>query len=243
VILARPAGRRPLVVGHRGAAALAPENTLESLAAGVEAGADAVEFDVDRPDPRGPLVLAHSAAEVPERAIPLDEALAYLAGHAVLVHADVKPAGIEAEVAAALRRHGLVERAYVSSTRARVLRRLEAVAPELERALGYPRDTYGAASLPWPRPLSATGAAALRAAMPLRVPLLLRASRAGVLALHHALVSPAVVRAAHARGAGVLAWTANDPALVRRLADAGVDAVASDDPRMALEALATLVSP
>jgi glycerophosphoryl diester phosphodiesterase len=79
--------------------------------------------------------------------------------------------------------------------------------------------------------------------MPLRVPLLLRSARAGVLALHHALVSPAVVRATHARDAGVLAWTANDPALVGQLAAFGVDAIASDDPRMALETLATLVSP
>ena len=35
-----------LVIGHRGAAGLAPENTLEALRAGVEAGADMLEFDV-----------------------------------------------------------------------------------------------------------------------------------------------------------------------------------------------------
>jgi len=40
------AGRRFLVVGHRGAAARAPENTAASLRAGIEAGADAVEIDV-----------------------------------------------------------------------------------------------------------------------------------------------------------------------------------------------------
>ena len=45
VIVRRGEGR-PLVIGHRGAAALAPENTIEALAAAVEAGADAVEFDV-----------------------------------------------------------------------------------------------------------------------------------------------------------------------------------------------------
>jgi len=242
VILGRR-GDRPLVVGHRGAAGLAPENTLESLAAAVEAGADVVEFDVGRPRQGGALVLAHSATEVPARAALLDEALGYLASEPVVVHVDLKLIGIEAEVADALRRHGLAGRAYVSSTWARSLRRLEAVAPELERAIGYPRDTYGAGSLPWPRPVSEAGAAALRAAMPLRVPLLLRSARAGVLALHHALVSPAVVRATHARDAGVLAWTANDPALVGQLAAFGVDAIASDDPRMALETLATLVSP
>lgn len=35
-----------LVIGHRGAAGVAPENSLESLQAGVDAGADMLEFDI-----------------------------------------------------------------------------------------------------------------------------------------------------------------------------------------------------
>jgi glycerophosphoryl diester phosphodiesterase len=43
----KQAGRRlPLVVGHRGAAARAPENTAASFRAALDADADAVEFDV-----------------------------------------------------------------------------------------------------------------------------------------------------------------------------------------------------
>jgi glycerophosphoryl diester phosphodiesterase len=83
-------------------------------------------------------------------------------------------------------------------------------------------------------------AAALRAAMPLRIPLLLLQARANVLALHHTLCSPAAVAAAHRRGAPVLAWTANDAATVRRLEAAGVDGIVSDDPKTVL---ATLLGP
>ena len=36
----------PYVIGHRGAAGYAPENTMESFRLGVEAGADAIELDV-----------------------------------------------------------------------------------------------------------------------------------------------------------------------------------------------------
>jgi len=47
-----------LIIGHRGAAGLAPENTLESLQAGIDAGADMLEFDVRQTRDKI-LVLAH----------------------------------------------------------------------------------------------------------------------------------------------------------------------------------------
>src|SRR4051812_36790781 len=49
-----------LVIGHRGAAGLAPENTLESLRAGLDAGADILEFDVRLTSDNIP-VLSHDA--------------------------------------------------------------------------------------------------------------------------------------------------------------------------------------
>lgn len=46
------------IIGHRGAAGLAPENTLAAIRAGVKAGADFIEFDV-RQTRDGQLVLCH----------------------------------------------------------------------------------------------------------------------------------------------------------------------------------------
>ena len=228
-------GERPLVIGHRGAAAVAPENTLESLQAAVAAGADLVEFDVG-PDLR----LAHSAEEAPESQVTLDSALEYLRTQGVGAHLDVKQPGYEEPVVAALRRHGLAANAVLATAYALTSRRLRQLAPDVPRAISYPRDRYGVSHLRWPGVMTRSGAAALRAAFPLRLPLLLNAARADTLSLHHTLCSRAAVRLAHRRGVPVLAWTANDPDAVWRLAGLGVDAIVSDDPGMAL---ATLRSP
>ena len=121
----------PIRVGHRGAALLAPENTLAAFEAALAVGVDAIEFDVlDLVG--GPLVLAHSndlhevshgvaAGTVRDRslaelrevapALPtLDEALAFFADRPeVAVHVDLKLTERLDELAAALERHGLVE--------------------------------------------------------------------------------------------------------------------------------------
>lgn len=46
-----------LIIGHRGAAGVAPENSLEALRAGVEAGADMLEFDVHLTIDRVPVLI------------------------------------------------------------------------------------------------------------------------------------------------------------------------------------------
>jgi glycerophosphoryl diester phosphodiesterase len=235
VKLRRGRGDRPLVIGHRGAAAVAPENTRAALEAGVAAGADLIEFDI-----APGLRLAHSHDERPAEQLHLDDALELLAATAVGLHLDVKLPGYEAEVVDAISRHGLGERSLVSTAFAATSRRVATLAPGLPIAIGYPRDRLKAASLPWPRPVQRAGAAVLRSAMPARIPALLRWARADTLSLHHTLCSSAAVVAAHRFGAPVLAWTVNDPDGVRRVTEAGVDGIVSDDPEMALATLRAL---
>ena len=223
---------RPLVIGHRGAAAVAPENTLAALEAAVAARVDLVEFDISPG-----LRLGHSLDELPAEALSLDGALDFLAGHGVGVHLDVKLPGYEEEVLAAIVRHGFGDRAVVSTAFAATGRRFAALAPELPRAIGYPRDRLGVSNIRWPRSVQRAGATALRQVMPARVPVLLSWARANTLSLHHTLCSRAAVATAHRLGAPVLAWTVNDPAAVRRVAAAGVDGIVSDDPEMTLATL------
>ncbi|MEG1444822.1 glycerophosphodiester phosphodiesterase family protein, partial [Glutamicibacter sp.] len=41
-----PTGSDPLIIGHRGAAGVAPENTLAAIKAGSQSGAEFIEIDV-----------------------------------------------------------------------------------------------------------------------------------------------------------------------------------------------------
>jgi glycerophosphoryl diester phosphodiesterase len=218
-----------LRVGHRGAAALAPENTLRSFEAALACGVDAIEFDVlDLVD--GPLVLAHSLAELQTEPPTLDEALDFLAGHDVAVHVDLKLTTRLDEVAAALDRHSLSDRAVVSSFHLPSLKAVAAQGPSLPLGFTYPEDRYGVSKRPALRPAIRLGTLALRRAIVARVPAMIARAGASALMLHHAVVSAAAVERAHEAGAAVWAWTVDDPAELARLDAAGVDAVISNDP-------------
>jgi glycerophosphoryl diester phosphodiesterase len=225
-----------LVIGHRGAAALAPENTLAGLEAAVAAGADLVELDVD-----DGLLIGHPGVAATEE-LHLDDALAYLSTTAIGIHLDLKPIGAEAEIGAAVDRHGLASRVLVSSPSVRTVRSLAARAPAVARAISYPQDRHGISTIAWPAPLVAAAVVTVRPYAWARTARLLAVTRADALSLHHSLVTPAVIRHARSRGVAVIAWTVNDPGRVEQLARLGVDAVVSDDPKMAVHVLGTLNS-
>lgn len=222
-------GDRPLVIGHRGAAALARENSLAAIEAAAAAGADGVELDVLRTDD-GRLVLAHGP-EVPAAAAPLAAGLALACELGLFVQVDVKQRGPEAEIARRLEESGLAGRSFVSSCSLPGLADFAAVAPWLPRALTYPEDRFGISGSPVLRPLVRPGLAALRRLLPLRLPRWLAAVDASAATLNSAVVTAAVVEACRRRGAAVYVWTVNDPGLAKSLVETGVDAIITDDPR------------
>lgn len=257
--LARKDGR-PLRVGHRGAAALAPENTLRSFRAAVEHGVDLVEFDV-LDLPRGPLVIAHSdhldevshgAAHGSVRALTLaelrevapelptlDEALAFFGEEApsVGLHVDLKLGARMDELAAAIEQRGLAARTVVSSFDTAALRAVAAAAPSIRIGFTYPEDRFSVSRRRYLWPAVRLGLTAMRASVPPRVPGMLRRAGASALMLQHALVTPQAVTRAHAIGASVLAWTVDEPADLDRVLAAGVDGAISNDPRIFLATL------
>ena len=220
-----------LRLGHRGAAALAPANSLAAIEAALVAGADGVEVDVVAD--AGRLRLAHSLAELTGENPSLDDALALVAGtREAVVHLDLKTRGRERAIVAALDRHGMRERAVVSSFDLVALRALRGVAPDLPAGLGYPEDRLGVTDRPVPDSVVRAGLAALRAALPARIGRLLRRSGANAAMLHHLVLSRAVMARCRALDVPVFAWTVNDAAALERVVALGVAAVVSDDPRI-----------
>jgi glycerophosphoryl diester phosphodiesterase len=253
---------RPLAIGHRGAAALAAENTLESFRAAVAAGVDLIEFDVLRLR-RGELVVAHShdlfevshgarrgnmrsmRIEEVRDACPelptFEEALEFFASEATGtgVHVDLKSSAAADSVSAALDRFGLRERSLVSSFHHDALRRLARLGRDLRLGVSFPRDRLGVHRRKSMGPVVGGGLRALGMVTPRLVDLLLLRSRANTLVLHHALVSAAAVARAHARGAPVIAWTVDDPQDLRRVDEAGVDAIVTNNPSIFVSTLTT----
>jgi glycerophosphoryl diester phosphodiesterase len=253
---------RPLRIGHRGAAALAPENTLESFRAAIEAGVDLVEFDVL--DLRsGELVIAHSndlgevshgaaTGTVRDRSLEslrkvcpevptLDEALTFFVDEArgTGLHLDLKIRGTEEGVVAALRRFDLLERSFVSSFHFRTVRRLVELEPRLSAGITVPRGVLGITESGRGAPIARAGLGLLRMVTPVAAPLALRVSGANALVLHHSLVGEAAVGRAHDRGAAVITWTVDDLRDLARVEEAGVDAVVTNDPRIFVSTLET----
>jgi glycerophosphoryl diester phosphodiesterase len=217
-------------IGHRGAAALAPENSLAAIEAGVLHGADTVELDVLR-RADGRLVIAHGP-ELPPDAPLLDDALGLVARLGVDVQLDVKLRGLEEGCVAALREHGLLGRSFVSSYSLPILRAFRALEPELSRSLTYPEDRLGVTGSRLLRPAVRPGLAALRTVLPRRLPRWLRAVDASAATLNWTVVTPAAVAACHASGAAVYVWTVNERALARTLVETGIDGIITDDPRI-----------
>jgi glycerophosphoryl diester phosphodiesterase len=207
-------------IGHGGASALAPANTLASFDAALEVGVDMVEFDVR--ECRGELVLAHTVfhARRPGTAR-LDEALAHLASprfHGVDVNVDVKGTGFEAHLLRALREAGLVDRALVSSQIPAVLERLRELEPRLRLGI-----SVGGRAARMSHRWRGWRAAVLRG---------LTEGRWDALMAQFRLVEGGLLDEVVERGGRLYAWTVNERLDIERLTGLGVHGITTADPRL-----------
>ncbi len=228
----------PLVVSHRGASALAPENTLAAIVKALEIGADAVEVDLrlsadgevvlfhdddldrttDGTGPMGTRTLAELAAldagswwgsAFTGEPIPtLDAAFHATRGRARLM-LDLKVPGCGAAIARGIGRTGFDRADVVVGAWDD-----EQLADAMEHLGGcellFIGEVPANAGGDWVRSLAAKGYDAL--------------------SLNWTGVTPAVLDAAADREMPVYVWTLNDPAEFRAAAAAGVSGIITDDP-------------
>jgi glycerophosphoryl diester phosphodiesterase len=229
----------PRRVGHKGAAHLAPGNTLASFEAAVRAGVDMIEFDIlsERPDGSGRLLLAHdygalAAAQAP---LTLEEGLEHLASDAyagIELDVDVKLPGYGARVVRALREAGLIDRALVSSTYPQDLDAMRAIEPALRVGWSVPRARRDYTESPLTVAPAMALLAGYRALLPRRARAALQSGRFDAIMAHWRLVTRALVAAVAAGGGELYVWTVDDAAQMRRLAALGVDGIITNDPTL-----------
>ena len=207
-------------VGHGGASALAPGNTLASFDAALEVGVDMVEFDVRAY--RGELVLAHTLLHARgEGVVRLHDALAHLAGRrfaGVALNVDVKHVGCEPALLDGLRRRHLLDRALLSSQVPGVLDRLRAQEPRARTGISV-GGRFARLSRRWGDWRSQVLAG-------------LAARRWDALMAQHKLVDRALLHDVSDRGGRLYAWTVNERASIARLQTLGVHGITTADPRL-----------
>ena len=245
----------PLILGHRGASAVAPENTLAAFSQAIQDGANGIEFDV-RLSSDGAAVVIHDdtlnrtglvsgavsaltaaqlqqidvgswfATRFAKETIPsLAAVLDLFASNSAVLYVEMKCTDLQAPALA----EAVVRDIEEQKIRERVVVEsfmLPAIA-EVKRI--NPRVRTAALFEPrLSKPLST-----------LRVQTILKLARqhqADEVALHHTLARPGAVQAAKDEGFEVVVWTVDDDTWIERAHTGGIKALISNNPRVMVEA-------
>jgi glycerophosphoryl diester phosphodiesterase len=216
------------IVGHRGAGALAPENTLRAVRTGL-ACTDCIEVDVRLTRDHVPVILHdatlerttngtgavqdHTLEEIRrldagqgEQVPTLAEVLAAAGGRAMLLVELKEREGIEvvADVLAAAPAPRVILVSFLSAA----LAQAQSLLPAVPRGLIYSRKGYA--------PFADARSVGAHLILP-----------------RGDLADESLIREAHTEGLRVVLWTLNTATEIQNAASMGADAVASDDPCMA----------
>jgi len=240
----------PLLAAHRGGSLLWPENSLLAFRNALALGADFIEFDVHL-SRDGEVMVIHDAtldrttsgagpvrdrsvtelralrlkdrtgAVTAETVPTLDEVVevAAQAKRRMLLEIKVDAAkarypGIEEKVLAILDRHAMTASSVIMAFEAPTWRRVRELRPEVATCALYSARTLGRSSL---APELET----------------LRAAGVRFIGVEHTVVDAAAVAQAQRAGVGLGAWTVNNPADMKRMIEAGVTILITDQPDVA----------
>lgn len=232
---------RPLIIGHRGASADAPENTLAAFALALEQNADGIEFDVQLSADGVPVVIHDSTvdrttdgegrvadlslAELRRLTIPgghaiptLDEVFRMF-GRDTLYNVELKglavhDGGLAAAVADEIDKHQVAERVIISSFSPFFVR---AARQHLPRAVPVAHLRERRSTRLFHRVVHA------EADHPL-----------------HTLVDESLMQWARRKGLRVNVWTVDDPAEAQRLLRLGVHGIITNRPGVLRQSLAQM---
>lgn len=215
-----------LKIGHRGARAYEPENTLSSFRKAIELGANAVELDV-RKTKDGKLVVIHNAdvnkttngegavneltleqiqklvTDKNEHIPTLDDVLDSVRKR-VKILIEIKEIGTEKQIVELIQQKGLTDNVIVVSFHEEALKKVRELNSEVETGLIYVRHKN-----------------------PIQTALDLKAKY--LLSLY-SFTHSANVKKAHENGLKIIVWTINKREEVEEYKKKGVDGIASDRP-------------
>jgi glycerophosphoryl diester phosphodiesterase len=220
-----------MIMGHRGAAALEPENTLLSIRRAMEIGVDAVEIDVhlnkdkeivvihdstvDRTtDGTGP-VSSYALNEMKKldagkgETIPTLQEVIDFTDNKVRLVIELKEEGTERKVVDLIRRNNREDNAYVISFWHSLVKAVKEMDSRIQTGVllvGCPVDACIATQ-----------------------------ASASALVMKYSFVNRRFVEIAHKEGLKVFIWNIDDRYLLKRYADMGVDGIGSNDPRVLAE--------
>jgi glycerophosphoryl diester phosphodiesterase len=225
-----------LITAHRGAKAVAPENTMAAFKAAMDAGADFAELDVQHTKDRQVVVLHDAdfmrmggdprriadltAAEVAtidighkhgprfsgEHAPTLEEVIDLARGRMKInieLKYNVPDPGLVPAVVDLLRRKDFIDQVVITSLDYAALKQVKSLEPRLKTG----------------HIVTAAVGDVLR-------------TEADFLSLNSAKASSSLVRRARAVGKEVAVWTVNDPEVMLRMIERGVDNIITDDPAL-----------
>ena len=221
--------REPLIIGHRGASAVALENTMPAFAAAIAAGADGIEFDVHLSRDGAPVIihdetlqrthgLRRSVAdltveELREVGVPsLRDLFALMSQNDLLLCLEIKARSstIGDLCSQLVHEFGFAGRVIVECFDLNLLQKIQG----LKTAALFGRGIYADQKL------------------------IDRALEVGasVLALHHSLVRSSLIEKAKLAGLKVIVWTVDSPAWVAQARALGIEALITNDPALMIEA-------